>query len=141
SIHGTHICGDSVDIVGDTVLAGSWRPEKQLQTYDFHTTEMLKEIEWAPSDDGRREATLVYAARFGGDRNQYIAAGGSCGDEAKVFDTTTGALIGGVKLPGAIYSLDFAPSGRYVAFAGANFGIEIADLAKKMPSKATKSEA
>lgn len=31
SIFGPHVAGDSVDVVGDTVLTGSWRPEKCLQ--------------------------------------------------------------------------------------------------------------
>lgn len=31
SIYGPHICGDAVDIFGDVILSGSWRPDNQLQ--------------------------------------------------------------------------------------------------------------
>jgi COMPASS component SWD3 len=31
SIFGPHVCGDSIDLFGDTLLTGSWRPEEQLQ--------------------------------------------------------------------------------------------------------------
>ena len=35
SIFGAHVCGDSLDISGNTVLTGSWRPEEQLQLWDL----------------------------------------------------------------------------------------------------------
>ena len=37
SIFGPHICGDSLDIVGKEVLTGSWRPDKQLELWDFES--------------------------------------------------------------------------------------------------------
>ena len=37
SIFGPHIAGDSVDVCGDKILTGSWRPENVLQTWDLGT--------------------------------------------------------------------------------------------------------
>lgn len=31
SIFGPHVCGDAIDMSGNVVLTGSYRPEKQLQ--------------------------------------------------------------------------------------------------------------
>jgi WD40 repeat protein len=31
SLFGPHICGDSMDVKGDTILTGSWRPENTLE--------------------------------------------------------------------------------------------------------------
>lgn len=37
SIYGPHICGDSLDIVGNEVLTGSWRADHQLEIWDFRS--------------------------------------------------------------------------------------------------------
>ena len=31
SFYGPHICGDAIDVHGNTILTGSWRPEDQLE--------------------------------------------------------------------------------------------------------------
>ena len=33
SIFGPHICGEGLDICGDTILTASWRPKDQIQAY------------------------------------------------------------------------------------------------------------
>jgi len=37
SFYGPHICGDAVDLKDGKILTGSYRPDKQLQLWDFNT--------------------------------------------------------------------------------------------------------
>lgn len=37
TIFGPHIAGDAIDILGDHVLAASWRPDKPVEIWDFGT--------------------------------------------------------------------------------------------------------
>jgi COMPASS component SWD3 len=48
NIFGPHICGDSMDIDcdGGTILTGSWRPEEQLQTWDYGTGSLIETFDW-----------------------------------------------------------------------------------------------
>ena len=41
SIFGPHVAGDSVDVTGQTVLTGSWRPEKCLQVRLAHVSQWV----------------------------------------------------------------------------------------------------
>ncbi|KAG9392256.1 WD repeat-containing protein [Carpediemonas membranifera] len=127
SIYSPHICGDSVDIDGNTVLTGSWRPDKQVQLWDLRTTELEKDVPWG-NDSATGKATMVYGACFGGDQKQYIAACGSDGNQCKLFDRQSSEVVGALDLPAASYCCDFAPGGRFVAFAGNYNDIRICDV-------------
>ena len=35
NFYGPHICGDAIDVYGNTILTGSWRPENQLEVMDY----------------------------------------------------------------------------------------------------------
>jgi len=42
-IFGPHICGDALDIDdSNVILTGSWRPDDQLQTWDFNTGKLIE---------------------------------------------------------------------------------------------------
>eukprot|EP00939_MAST-03C_sp_MAST-3C-sp1_P003465 g3465.t1 len=91
SFYGPHICGDAVDITGNTILTGSWRPKDVLQTWDLRTGKMIQSIPFAESSSS--STTQLYAAqfsKFGGSPGHFVAAGGSGANEAKVLDATKG---------------------------------------------------
>merc|ERR1712196_247517 len=107
SCFGAHIAGDSVDVHGDMILSGSWRPHDALQMWDLGSGELMHNINWGPKVDG--EATLLYAAQFSQDNARRVIAGGSGTNEARLFDRASGELLGSLREPnmGPVFSVDF----------------------------------
>lgn len=64
SIFGPHICGDSLDVVGKEVLTGSWRPDKQLELWDFESGNKVADIPWNASSSASSPSCMLYAAQF-----------------------------------------------------------------------------
>jgi COMPASS component SWD3 len=62
SIYGPYVCGDSIDVHGGVILAGSWRHAHPLELWDLGTCKLLTCLPfWQPEQD----ACLPYAAKFG----------------------------------------------------------------------------
>jgi WD40 repeat protein len=130
SIYGPHICGDSLDVAGDEILTGSWRPEDQLELWDFLSGRKIKTIPWA-----RRvfssQPCMLYAAQFSKEgQGRYIVAGGSGSNETKLFDhndsdRALGTLTG---LSRAVFTVDFAQDSRKLAVAGGDASIRILNI-------------
>merc|ERR1711959_307800 len=62
SLFGPHVCGDSMDVCGDTILTGSWRPENQIQMWDSGTGKCVFEYSLKRSTSGYD--SLLYGAQF-----------------------------------------------------------------------------
>ena len=131
SFYGPHLCGDSLDISpdGSKVLTGSWRPEDQVQLWDFNTGKLLETVPWASSLIHHRDPCMVYAAQFS-KHMPLVAAGGSGANEARVFDCERGnALVGVVAgLDRGVFTVDFAPGGKRLAVAGGDAAIRVLDV-------------
>mmetsp|Transcript_113046 Transcript_113046/g.200401 ORF Transcript_113046/g.200401 Transcript_113046/m.200401 type:complete len:347 (-) Transcript_113046:87-1127(-) len=98
AIVGPHVCGGALDISSDgsTLLTGSWRPEDQLELWDFGTGRRQQAIPWRPGGIADPPC-LLYTACFSRDKdNSMILAGGSCSamheGEAKVFELGKAAM-------------------------------------------------
>ncbi len=130
SFYGPHICGDSIDVSGNTVLTGSYRQTEQLQTWDFGTGQLIKTINWSGSSSSgsgaRPGSCMLYAASFGAG-GSLIGAGGSGVNEAKIFDRSCGdALVGTVSgLSRGVYSLDFNARGDRFVVAGGDATVRL----------------
>lgn len=133
SIYGPHICGDALDIIGNEILAGSWRPDNQLEIFDFRTGDKAGSVPWGGTS-GYNDGTpscMLYAAQFSKEGSgRYIVAGGSGVNEARVFDhrhgnSTVGAITG---LSRGIFAVDFAPECQKVAMAGGDASIRILEV-------------
>jgi len=118
SIFGPHICGDAVDIYGDILLSGSWRPDKQLQLWDFGSGRLIETIDWKPAMG--EEPCLLYAAQFSkGNGAEYIAAGGSGANEAKIFNHRTKQVVGEIYgFKKGIYTMDFSYDSKMLIVGG-----------------------
>lgn len=132
SIFGPHICGDSLDVVGNRVVTGSWRPNHQLEIWDFTTGNKETDINWhmLPS----QPPCMLYAAQFSKEgQGRFIAAGGSGANEAKIFDTEkNNAIVGTVTgLSRGVFSVDFSPESQKIAIAGGDASIRIFDIVSK----------
>lgn len=133
SIYGPHLCGDSLDMCGYEIVTGSWRPENQLEIWDYRTGGKVSDIPWSASTAHGQNACLLYAAQFSKDaKGKFIAAGGSGSNEAKVFDHANGnQLIGTVaNMNRGVFSLDFSPDGSKIAVAGGDSSIRILDIVR-----------
>lgn len=128
-IYGPHICGDSIDILGNTMLTGSWRHENQLELWDFSTGKIIEQIPWNKSSS---QPCMLYAAQFSKapSGTTYIAAGGSGSNEAKIFDYSNGnKLVGTLAgLSRGVFSLDWSPQGDKCAIAGGDGNIRVIDV-------------
>lgn len=133
SIYGPHICGDSLDIVGNQIVTGSWRSNQQLEVWDFVSGEKISEVPWHSSafTAANQPACMLYAAQFSKEgTGRFIGAGGSGLNEAKVFDHHRGnAVVGTITgLTKGIFALDFSPDGQKVAVAGGDASVRILDI-------------
>lgn len=118
SIFGPHICGDAVDIYGNVVLSGSWRPDNALQLWDFGTGKLIETLDWRLG--AGEEPCLLYAAQFSkGNNAEFIVAGGSGANEAKIFNRKSRQIVG--ELHGfkkGVYSLDFSADSKMLIVGG-----------------------
>ena len=44
SFYGPHIAGDSLDVVGNEILTGSWRNEHQVEIWDLRSGDKISEV-------------------------------------------------------------------------------------------------
>jgi len=121
SIYGPHICGNSLDInnEGDTILTGAYSKDNQLQLWDYNTCKFREEITWATQ--GKRRS-MLYAAHFSHAKNSnYIYAGGSNLNEARIFSLETKNCLGsayGFEKP--VYCLAMSSDENVLALADGN---------------------
>ena len=110
-ILGPHICGDSIDVRGNTILTGSYSNKNVLQLWSIPERKLLANIPWEPGAANELEQGYLYTAQFdkstgGGD--SYIAAGGS-GNEMRFFRNNKDyELLGKISFNRAVTSIDFA---------------------------------
>lgn len=62
-IYGPHIAGDALDIQGDEILTGSWRPDSPLELWDYASGKRKCVVPWNQSAI-RTEPCFLYAAQF-----------------------------------------------------------------------------
>lgn len=137
SLYGPHICGDSLDIVNNEILTGSWRPENQLELWDYTTGNKITDIPWKVGSSAGlsgQPACMLYAAQFSKEgQGKFIAAGGSGINEAKVFDHSNGNQVVGTVtgLSRGVFAVDFAPDSSRLAIAGGDASIRILEIVPK----------
>lgn len=69
TIYGPHIAGDALDISGNTILTGSWRPQDALECWDINTGKNIMR--------NTTKCPMVYCAQFlpNSDGNMFVAGG------------------------------------------------------------------
>jgi COMPASS component SWD3 len=138
SFYGPHVCGDSVDVCGGEIVTGSWRPDTQLEIWDYGTGTKKADIPWNAAASyaalSGQPACMLYSAQFSKEgAGRYIAAGGSGTNECKVFDhLNNNEVIGTVSgLSRGVFTIDFSPDNEKMAIAGGDASIRILHIGKK----------
>jgi COMPASS component SWD3 len=139
SIYGPHICGDALDLVKGEILTGSWRPEDQLEIWDFGTGERITSIPFSTQFSAHgSQSCMLYAAQFSKEsQGNFILAGGSGANEARVFDhANDNALVGTLTgLSRGIFTVDFSEGDfKKFAVAGGDATIRIMEIVGKEQS-------
>ena len=148
------MCGDALDVRGNEVLTGAYKPTKQVQLWDVRTRELLSTVPYrqlADADDGPAAAGLavpcqVYSALFAaadGGGALIAAAGSGCTEgsgELRVFERDGLSPVGRHVQQKAIYSLDASRSRtgsgtrlRIAVTGGAN-SVKMLELAEQPAS-------
>jgi len=128
SLYGPHICGDALDVLGDTLLTGSWRPQNQIELWKLPAQEVEQTVPWKAAAASAADACQVYAAQFSKcdiEGRRLIAAGGSGSNELRLFDLQSRAAIGRLMLPRGVYGVDFAHNGTMLAVAGGDSAVRV----------------
>ncbi|OMJ83341.1 hypothetical protein SteCoe_15740 [Stentor coeruleus] len=100
---GPHICGDSLDVSGNTLLTGSYHSINQIQLWDIAEGKNIYSQTLRSSDN----ECLVYTAQFS-KVDKMFAVGGSGSDEAYFYNfepVTPLAVMANMTKP--VYSIDF----------------------------------
>ncbi|EFC50757.1 predicted protein [Naegleria gruberi] len=114
-IFGPHICGDAIDIdSNNSILTGSWRPDDQLQLWDFGSGNLIENI---PIPHSGGPSTLnAYCAQFGDSSGSILAVGGSGTNEALIMTRSSGRIIGAIReLEKAVYCMAFSKNQHHIA--------------------------
>eukprot|EP00831_Metopus_contortus_P019280 TRINITY_DN1833_c0_g1_i2.p1 TRINITY_DN1833_c0_g1~~TRINITY_DN1833_c0_g1_i2.p1 ORF type:complete len:204 (+),score=36.61 TRINITY_DN1833_c0_g1_i2:41-652(+) len=111
-IKGPHMCGDAMDVRGDTLLTGSYTYTEVLQLWSVSERKLIQTLDW-DSLGAEGGKGFLYTARF--DRRfkgeQLFLAGGAGINELRVFSCQKDyPLQAQILLPNTVTSSDFAYS-------------------------------
>ena len=119
---GPRVLGDTVDVKGNYILAGSYEPNDGVFLYDDRKfSEPIKTF---------RTDSHIYACKFSKrDNDNIFAAGGYKRNLMKVFDINKNDYIFGIETIGsACYALDFSMGGTVLAYGCADGALRIVDI-------------
>lgn len=129
AIHGPHICGDALDVVGNEIVTGSWKPDGQLEVWDLGTGDKIRDVSWGGSGS---TPCMLYSAQFskGESPGRFIVAGGSIANEAKVFDRTNhfSPIASITGLSRGVFSMDLALDCRKWAVVSGDATIRVLEI-------------
>lgn len=122
-IYGPLICGDSLDVKGNSVLTGSWRNQNQLQVWDLRNKKISINIPWVNlSLEEKNKRNHIYACQFDKYNDRYIIAGTTGDNQIRIFDKNENYqcmdVISGFEKP--VYTLNFDYKDQKIAFGSGN---------------------
>ena len=123
AIFGPHICGDSIDISRNNILACSWRTDDQIQLFDIRTFTPIQTIKWPASDDDPQ--CLIYSAKFVPNGKHFLC-GGSGVNQVRIFSTEQMKQVGTpLNMGSPVFSICM-PANASTAVIGAGNGTIVA---------------
>lgn len=113
TIHGPHICGESIDLKDWEILTGSWCGDHALQEWDWTSGKVKREV---PFDYKGHDGAYLYCSQYCD--NDTVLAGGSGTNSVQAINMSTGQKIGEVQMKGPVNCLDSTMGGRLFAVGG-----------------------
>jgi COMPASS component SWD3 len=133
-IHGPHLCGDAMDIRGDTMLVGNYAKEDVLQLWSISQRKLIENIQWLPHAGDSEQNGFLYSAAFDRKSNgkEYIVAGGGGLNQMKVISQKSGhPILAQATFPKTVSSCSFAYNTDLLA-VGCNDGfVRVYSIDKK----------
>ncbi|KAK2169408.1 hypothetical protein LSH36_10g07056 [Paralvinella palmiformis] len=132
TIHGPHVCGDSLDLKGDTILTGSWAATDGLQLWDFGSGQLIETfnldhaVEHLEYPGDKQKGDFFYSAQFGGD--DFIFAGGSGITDVLVINIHTSQVVSEVHFGTTIQAIDSTENGHIFAAGGIGGELKMAKM-------------
>ena len=123
-LYGPLICGDSLDIKGQSILTGSWRNHNQLQIWDIRNKKNAIDVLWENLDNSeeKNKRNHIYVSQFNKTSDRYIIAGTTGANEIRIFDKNENYqcmdVITGFQKP--VYTLNFNNLDQKIAFGSGN---------------------
>jgi WD40 repeat protein len=108
SIYGPHICGDGLDIFGNTILTASWRPSEALQMWDFGTGKLINNISFHRGGLSGAGASVAAAA----------AAAAPASPTASAVGPASSFALPQQQVPEMLYCCAFSADGTMIAAGG-----------------------
>lgn len=128
TILGPNLSGDAIDYKNGLVLTGSHRSKEYLQIWDYKTKSKVQDVSW--EFGYQSEGSYVYSAQFPKKGSEFIVAGSTGVNEAKLFDVKNGykpiAKLGDLKK--GIFTVDWANKGGKIALAGGEGVVYVLNL-------------
>lgn len=116
---GPYLAGDTLDICGETLLAGSYRSHDPIELYDINTGECMETFQWNEDDD--KKGGMIMSAQYGVPKTDTILAGSSSAHELKLFDTKNGHELAKVTgFSGPVIAIHMDHQGKTVAIGTKN---------------------
>lgn len=122
---GPYVCGDSIDLRGNTLVTGSYSGDHKLLLWDIRTRKILQSIKWDNQSDAIE--TNIFSAKFCPNLNKnLLAVCSSNTNHFQLYECKDYNIYAAYRyLDKPIYTLDFTSNGDYCAFGGADGSIRI----------------
>jgi len=120
--HGPNIVGDSIDVKGDMLIAGSHEITDQIEFYSMSDGRKVDSVTLPGASP-----CMPYTAQFSkSDFGSIYAVAGEGGNECHFFNSATKTKFAEfTTLPRAIYSVDFANNRNYFALGSGDGSIRV----------------
>jgi WD40 repeat protein len=140
SFYGPHICGDSMDIKGNTLLTASWEKKDQIQLFDLRMRKQMSVVQCYHNEQGDKNGntnfTYLYSCRFHPKQNVFAITGSNKNlmrvYKYKDINTITNDNIEmeceSKELDLPCYSVDFSYDGRLMAYGNADSMVRVVEL-------------
>lgn len=114
SLNGPHVCGKSIDVIGNTILTGSWTSKNSLQLWDMRMGQVTDTLPFVQHDVYHGE--FIYCAKFA--NKSTVLAGGSGTNGVCSISTAVGMVKNEIKLDKPCYAIDSCSEGTVAAVGG-----------------------
>lgn len=123
TFYGPRVYGDSLDVKGDTILAGSYNIEEQVQLWTMSEGRCY----FSSNLSSGQKSCMAYSAQFSKvDQGRVFAVGGIGSTQVYLFETETKETVSSISsIPKPVYSVDFANSSESLAVGSGDGSIRV----------------